>query len=358
VISQKDFFSTALLRWNKLENRRQMPWKGEKDPYRIWLSEIILQQTRVEQGWPYYERFTSQYPDVLKLAAAADEEVFRLWQGLGYYARCKNMLAAAREVASVHKGKFPDTYEGIVSLKGIGTYTAAAIASFAFNLPHAVLDGNVYRVLARYFDINTPIDSTAGKKLFTALAAEMLPAKEPATFNQSIMDFGAVVCKPQSPDCPNCPLNSHCEAYNVGTVSELPVKTKKLKIKTRYFNYLFVEYKGHVYIRKRTEKDIWQNLHELVLLETPSETSVEELTASPAFRKLPGKQTFNITQVSPLLKQQLTHQTIYTRFIHLRFEKSVPQLGDWTAVPLDQLQQYAFPKTIISYLQSQQLALD
>lgn len=350
MISQKDFFSTALLRWNKLQNRRQMPWKGEKDPYRIWLSEIILQQTRVEQGWPYYERFTSQYPDVLQLAAAADEEVFRLWQGLGYYARCKNMLAAARQVAAVHNGRFPDTYEGIVSLKGVGAYTAAAIASFAFNLPHAVLDGNVYRVLSRYFNIDTPIDSTAGKKLFTALADEMLPAGQAAEFNQSIMDFGAVVCKPQSPDCEKCPLNSHCEAYSAGTVSELPVKSKKLKIKKRYFNYLLMEHNGHVYIHKRMEKDIWQNLHELVLLETPEETDPAALVKLPAFKKMVGKQAFTITEVSPPLKQQLTHQTIFARFIHLQFAKALPPLEGFTAVPLRNLDQYAFPKTMVSYL--------
>lgn len=351
MISQKDFFSTALLRWNKLENRRQMPWKGEKDPYRIWLSEIILQQTRVEQGWPYYERFTAQYPDVTKLAAAADEEVFRLWQGLGYYARCKNMLAAAREVASTHKGKFPDTYEGIVSLKGVGAYTAAAIASFAFNLPHAVLDGNVYRVLARYYNINTPIDSTAGKKLFTALAGEMLPVKEPAAFNQAIMDFGAVVCKPQSPECPHCPLSSHCEAYAAGTADQLPVKSKKLKIKTRYFNYLLLEHQGQVYIRKRTEKDIWQNLHEFVLIETPAAMEVNELLASPAFKKIAGKHTFTVTSVSPLLKQQLTHQAIFARFTRLSFNNSLPELEGWLKVPLPSLNKYAFPKTITSYLE-------
>ncbi|UYQ93011.1 A/G-specific adenine glycosylase [Chitinophaga horti] len=329
-----------------------MPWKGEKDPYRIWLSEIILQQTRVEQGWPYYERFTTQYPTVLKLAAAADEEVFRLWQGLGYYARCKNMLAAAREVAAAYQGKFPDTYEGIVSLKGVGAYTAAAIASFAFNLPHAVLDGNVYRVLARYFNIDTPIDSTAGKKLFTALADDMLPKNNAAEFNQSIMDFGAVVCKPQSPDCPNCPLNSHCEAYATGTVGELPVKTKKLKIKKRHFNYLVMVHDGYVYIRKRVEKDIWQNLHELVLLETTDELSPGQLALSQEFKKLTGKYAYQITQTSPLLKQQLTHQTIFARFIHLQFEKELPPLDGFMAVPISELYQYAFPKTIVSYLES------
>jgi len=202
----KTFFTAQLLEWNHQHNSRTMPWKGIKDPYHIWLSEIILQQTRVEQGLPYYERFITTYPTIQDLAAAPDEAVFRLWQGLGYYARCKNMLAAARQVVQTYKGRFPDTYEQIQSLKGIGPYTAAAIASFAFNSHHAVLDGNVFRVLSRYFGIDTPVDSTAGKKEFAALAQELLPAGQSAVYNQSIMDFGAGVCKPQQPLCHQCPL--------------------------------------------------------------------------------------------------------------------------------------------------------
>ncbi|HEY0272663.1 MAG TPA: A/G-specific adenine glycosylase, partial [Chitinophaga sp.] len=266
-----------------------MPWKGEKDPYRIWLSEIILQQTRVEQGWPYYERFVQAYPTITHLARAADDEVFRLWQGLGYYARCRNMLAAAREIAHTFHGRFPNTYESILALPGIGAYTAAAIASFAFGLPHAVLDGNVYRVLARYFGIQTPSDSTEGKKEFTQLAGELLDKTQAAAYNQAIMDFGAVVCKPQLPECNTCPLSPQCVALHTGQAYRLPVKTKKLVIRQRFFYYMILIYNKQVYIRKRVEKDIWQNLHEFILVELPCPVTQAELLASQAFRQaLPG----------------------------------------------------------------------
>ncbi|MGX5818337.1 A/G-specific adenine glycosylase [Chitinophaga lutea] len=346
----KRFFTHCLLDWNRHQNSREMPWKGEKNPYRIWLSEIILQQTRVEQGWPYYERFIAAYPTVNDLAAAPDEEVFRLWQGLGYYARCKNMLAAARTIAATLKGRFPDTYDGIAGLKGVGAYTAAAIASFAYNLPHAVLDGNVYRVLARFFGIDTPTDSTAGKKLFTALAQEVLDPAQPATYNQAIMDFGAVVCKPQQPLCDRCPLAVRCEAYQKGLTDLVPVKSKKLVIKKRYFHYLLLESQGSVFIRKRTEKDIWQNLHEFVLIETAAPTSIDGLRESPAFRALTNGHRIRFTGSPAELKQQLTHQTIHARFLRLSVPATFHPPADYLQVPFDALGQYAFPKIIVDYL--------
>lgn len=349
----KRFFTDCLLTWNRLHNSRTMPWKGEKNPYKIWLSEIILQQTRVEQGWPYYERFIENYPVVEKLAAAPDEEVFRLWQGLGYYARCKNMLAAAREIAGKHKGAFPNTYEGITSLKGVGAYTAAAIASFAFNLPHAVLDGNVYRVLARFFGIDTPTDTTAGKKLFTQLAQEVLAKDQPAAYNQAIMDFGAVVCKPQQPLCKSCLLAPRCEAYQKGLVDLVPVKSKKLIIKKRFFHYLLLEQKDQIYIRKRTEKDIWQNLHEFVLLETPAPFNDTDLLQSPAFQRLLGKHRYKIVDSTAEIKQQLTHQTIHARFIRLSVAPAFKAPEGFQPVETSQLKKYAFPKIIVDYLQRQ-----
>ncbi|WP_143308280.1 A/G-specific adenine glycosylase [Chitinophaga vietnamensis] len=345
------FFTEKLLEWNKDLNTRSMPWKGEKDPYRIWLSEIILQQTRVEQGWPYYERFIQHYPTVSQLAAAPDEEVFRLWQGLGYYARCKNMLAAAREIATTYKGKFPDQYEQIKSLKGIGPYTAAAIASFAFDLPHAVLDGNVFRVLSRFFGIDTPIDSTEGKKQFATLAQDLLPPAHSTAYNQSIMDFGAVVCKPQQPLCEECPLQKKCAAYHQQLISLLPVKTKKLQIKKRYFTYILATFKDQVYIRKRTGNDIWQNLHEFILLETPAATDITALQTDPGFLQLFGKNKPAIERVSPLFKQQLTHQTIHSQFITIALQKPLESPA-YTAVPFSDLNNYAFPKTITTYLES------
>lgn len=352
----KTFFTEQLLDWNLHHNSRTMPWKGIKDPYRIWLSEIILQQTRVEQGLPYYERFISTYPTIQDLAAAPDEAVFRLWQGLGYYARCKNMLAAARQVVQTYSGRFPDTYEQIQSLKGIGPYTAAAIASFAFNSHHAVLDGNVFRVLSRYFGIDTPVDSTAGKKEFAALAQDLLPTSQSAVYNQSIMDFGAVVCKPQQPLCTQCPLAKKCVAHRQQIVALLPVKSKKLVIRKRYFYYIVLDYKGQVFIRKRTGNDIWQNLHEFILLETPAPMTAEELQSTPAFKDLLHKVVYTVQGISPAFKQQLTHQTIHSQFLLLSASKQ-PAIAEYMAVPNKRLNNYAFPKTITDFLENKSLGL-
>ncbi|WP_232538725.1 A/G-specific adenine glycosylase [Chitinophaga tropicalis] len=356
MFRMKESFTNALLEWNQNGNTRAMPWKGEKDPYRIWLSEIILQQTRVEQGWAYYEKFILNYPTVQSLAAAPEEAVFRLWQGLGYYARCKNMLAAARQIVTQYHGHFPNTYDTIQSLKGIGPYTAAAIASFAFNLPHAVLDGNVFRVLSRYFDIDTPIDSTAGKKQFAELAQELLPHGQSAAYNQSIMDFGAVICKPQQPSCTTCPLSSGCKALKLGLAGLLPVKTKKLVIKKRYFHYLVLRYKKLIYIRKRTENDIWQNLHEFILIETPEPVDTASLQASAGFREIFGDIRYNIDGTSADFKQQLTHQTIHSRFI-LMTAAQKPEIQGYMAIPEQDMDNYAFPKTITDFLKKGKLSL-
>lgn len=350
MTDMKQFFTAGILAWNELHNDRSMPWKKEKDPYRIWLSEIILQQTRVEQGRPYYERFIAAYPVITDLAAAPEEEVFRLWQGLGYYARCKNMLAAARTVAQQHQGKFPDTYEGIAALKGVGAYTAAAIASFAYNLPHAVLDGNVYRVLARFFGIDTPTDTTAGKKLFTQLAQDVLPGQQAGTYNQAIMDFGAVVCKPQTPLCKSCRLSSQCEAFQKGLTDLVPVKSKKLRIKKRYFYYLLLGKGSLRYVRKRTGKDIWQNLHEFPMIETPAPVTEAELLALPAFRALAGPGNLRIESASPEKKQQLTHQTIHARFLRIGPENEVLPPEGFRAVSAAGLDRLAFPKIIVDFL--------
>ncbi|RYY11142.1 MAG: A/G-specific adenine glycosylase, partial [Chitinophagaceae bacterium] len=262
-------FTGKLLEWNRTTNQRSMPWKGEKDPYKIWLSEIILQQTRVEQGLSYYQSFIKNFPTVHDLANAPEEKVFKLWEGLGYYSRCKNLIASAKIIATERNGLFPDTFESIVALKGIGPYTAAAIASFAFNQPYAVVDGNVQRVLARYFGITTAVDTSVGRKLYQHLAGSLLDPDNPGLYNQAIMDFGAVICKPQNPMCSQCPQREDCEAYKTGTVHQLPVKEKKLIKKHRWFYYFMIGSGDDVYIRKRTGKDIWQNLHEFVLHESP-----------------------------------------------------------------------------------------
>lgn len=257
-------FSLALLRWFEA-NGRELPWRQTCDPYPIWLSEIILQQTRVQQGWEYWERFMRRWPTIELLAAASEDEVLREWQGLGYYSRARNLHAAARQVVAL--GVFPTTLEGIKSLKGVGDYTAAAIGSFAFGLPAAVVDGNVYRVLARHFGISTPINTTEGKHEFTALAQELLPTDRAADYNQAIMDFGALQCTPSSPHCHTCPLVVSCVAFREGRVGELPVKLRKLSIKTRHLIYIYIRCNGRVALHRRGAGDIWQGLWEPYLVE-------------------------------------------------------------------------------------------
>ena len=260
-------FVKGLLHWNQYENNRQMPWKGEKDPYRIWLSEIMLQQTRVEQGLKYYQNFIEAFPDVHALANAPEAKVFKLWEGLGYYSRCRNLITTAKYISNELNGVFPKNYESILALKGVGGYTAAAISSFAYNLPYAVLDGNVFRVLSRIFDEEIPIDSTQGKKRFSALAQNILPQKTAGEYNQAIMDFGAIVCKPV-PVCDDCFFNKQCLAFLSGKQQLLPIKEKKTKIKKRWLNYFVVKSGDEILIQQRSEKDVWQALHQFVLIET------------------------------------------------------------------------------------------
>ncbi|MFM6924799.1 MAG: A/G-specific adenine glycosylase [Ferruginibacter sp.] len=352
--NNKKYFTKQLLKWNERENDRPMPWKGEKDPYKIWLSEIILQQTRVEQGWGYYNRFVSTFPDVKKLAKAPEEKVFKLWEGLGYYTRCKNLIATAKYIANENKGVFPDTYEEILNLKGIGPYTAAAIGSFAFNLPHAVVDGNVFRVLSRYFGIDTATDSTAGKKLFTSLAEELLDTKQPGIYNQAIMDFGAVICKPQNPLCAQCPLKNKCLAFLQDQVDLLPVKAGKLTKKPRWFYYFIVEFNGKIYVRKRGPKEIWENLHEFLLFEPDRLMTLKEIKATRFFKDLTSNNKTDILDVSEIYKQQLTHQTLQGCFIQLKLAKE-PDLKGFKAVTYKEIKKLAFPRFITGYLAENEL---
>lgn len=252
-------FTTTILQWFQ-DNGRALPWRETRDPYAIWLSEIILQQTRIEQGLPYWERFMRHWHTVEELAAASEDEVLREWQGLGYYSRARNLHTAAKQI--VEMGGFPRTLEGIKRLKGVGDYTAAAIGSIAFDLPAAVVDGNVYRVLARHYGISTPINTTEGKKEFTALAQELLPARQASAFNQAMMDFGAIQCTPQSPLCLSCPLQESCIAFREDRVAALPVKRKMLKVKERHLTYIYIRYKGRTAIHRRQAGDIWQGLYE------------------------------------------------------------------------------------------------
>ncbi len=344
-------FTCQLMDWHKSQNKRILPWKGEQDAYKIWLSEIILQQTRAEQGLPYYEAFVKKYTTIVQLAAAPDEEVFKVWEGLGYYTRCKNLLLTARYVVKELQGRFPDNYNDIVALKGVGPYTAAAISSFAYNLPHAVIDGNVFRVLARCFKLFTPTDSTAGKKVFTALADQLLDRQQPAIYNQAIMDFGATVCKPVNPLCSQCPQQNICEAFLSGTVNQLPIKEKAIKKKLRWFSYFVFTVGKATLIHQRTARDIWQSLYEFYLAETDANpqwtTGKIKDYLYNQFRIMDA----SIGYLSPFLSQQLTHQTVKAQFIKVSLPEIPVMLRHYNWLTDQQMQQLAFPKIINEYMQ-------
>lgn len=344
-------FSHLLLKWNRKMNARQMPWKGEKDPYKIWLSEIILQQTRVEQGLSYYNRFVEAFPDIHRLAGAPDEKIFKLWEGLGYYSRCRNLIFTAKYISKELHGIFPRAYEEIKKLKGVGPYTAAAISSFAYNLPYAVVDGNVFRVLARVAGIRKETDTTEGKRFFNELAASLLDKKQPGIYNQAIMDFGAVICKPAAPQCSVCIFHKTCVAFRRGWVNELPVKKKKLQIRKRWFSYLVFEYKGKTAIRQRTGKDIWHGLFEFPLIESEKELSDKEIIQEALIQKWMTKGKHEILPVSASYKQQLTHQLIKGRFISIRLQQRPQKTGNWIWVNKKQLAAYTFPRLIHQFMQ-------
>jgi len=294
------------------QNARQLPWRSTKNAYFIWLSEVIMQQTRVDQGLNYYHNFTVHFPTVNDLADADEEAVLKLWQGLGYYSRARNLHKTAQEVVTRFQGEFPPSYMDLLSLKGIGPYTAAAIASFAFDLQHAVVDGNVYRVLSRYYGIDTPIDSTAGKKEFQSLADSLIPASMPALFNQAMMEFGAMLCTPNNPACDRCPLVESCLSGRSGLYKVRPVKAKKTAVRDRYFHYFHIENNDELLVRKRDFKDVWQNLYEFPMIETGTSNLSEETTA--AF----GLETGSIVEMMES-KHILSHQRIYAKFYKARF---------------------------------------
>lgn len=339
--------SDNLISWYK-KNKRDLPWRNTNDPYKIWLSEIMLQQTQVVQGLSYYLKFTETFPTIIDLAKAPEDKVMRLWQGLGYYSRARNLHAAAKVVAKEYKGKFPSTYDSIKSLKGVGDYTAAAIASIAFDLPHAVVDGNVYRVLSRLFNCSTPINSTQGKKEFQQLADELLNHKKAALHNSALMEFGALVCKPQNPKCEDCVLRTYCQAYNNNTISQLPVKDKKIKIKNRYFHYIVFNFKDFVYVSKRTEKDIWQNLYEFVLIETDHKVKEDDILQAKKLKKI--TKDFEVLKITHLKKHILSHQHLYSTFYELKIPVKIND-KNLLQIKRTQLNELAFPQLLIKYLQ-------
>ena len=340
---------------------RPLPWKAIEDPYKIWLSEIILQQTRVAQGLPYYEKFIAAFPTINQLAAADDDTVMKLWEGLGYYSRARNMLVAARQVVHDFDGHFPNTYRDILSLKGVGPYTASAIASFAYGIPEAVVDGNVYRVLSRFFGIDTPIDSTAGKKEFAQLAMDCLDTQQPGIYNQAIMDFGASQCTPRNPDCESCPLREKCEARRLEMIDLLPVKAKKLKRRTRFFYFLDIQAGDQTILHKRTQKDIWQSLYQfpLIEMEKPVKEQLDRLKTTATWRSLFPADSPPLSGRSKSFEQTLTHQKIKAVFLKIKLPELPQALPEtYFCTPLSKIDQYAFPKIIDWYLNDNSLYLN
>lgn len=346
---QEKLFTKKILGWGK-KTDRQLPWKQTNDPYLIWLSEVILQQTRVDQGMAYYLKFSERFPDIFSLASADEDLVLRLWKGLGYYARARNMMKTAREIVEKHNGLFPADYEALGNLKGIGPYTAAAIASFAFNIPRAVVDGNVLRVLARFFGIDLPIDTGAGKKAFQALADRLIDRAQPGNYNQAIMDFGALVCTPRSPGCTGCMLRHDCSSYRQNKVAQRPVKQKKPARRSRFFNYLVFSNDQFILLNKRTGNDIWQSLYDFPMIETGDKLS----TNPESFLKngLNGFPVSNLTILndSGYLKQDLTHQRIYARFIRLPWNGQVAEKYLKIQWPL--ISTFAYPKIVDEYIKN------
>lgn len=343
--------SEHIISWYN-RNKRDLPWRKTRDPYLIWLSEIILQQTRVDQGLPYYYKFSEKYPDVKAFAGTPEEEVMKLWQGLGYYSRARNMHATAKIICDTFNGSFPGTYEELIKLKGIGEYTAAAISSFAFNEVKAVVDGNVYRVLTRYFGVADPIDSIIGKKKIKEIATELISKTDPATYNQAIMEFGARQCIPKNPDCNSCPLAGACYAFKEKAQDALPVKSKKTKQRHRFFNYLVVSDGSNYLIQQRTQKDIWQNLYEFPLIESTSVLNEEEMLSSKEWNDRFSHDTV-LTSVSKPYKHILSHQVIYCKFWKVNIRKDNPFFNSALRIPGNQPLKYAIPKLIDNYLEEE-----
>ncbi|WP_047247140.1 A/G-specific adenine glycosylase [Maribacter thermophilus] len=344
-------FSEKILAWYR-QNKRELPWRNTIDPYKIWLSEIMLQQTRVAQGIPYYNKFVDAFPTVYDLSAAKEEEVLKLWQGLGYYSRARNLHAAAKMVVEEFNGVFPTSYKELITLKGVGDYTASAIASICYNAPHAVVDGNVYRVLARYFGVETPINSTSGIRYFKELAQELLHETNIRDYNQGVMEFGAIQCTPQSPTCNSCPLNDSCIALKDEKVKELPVKIKKTKIRKRYFNYLIPIYKDgnnerYTLLRQRRGKGIWQNLWEFPLLESDREiglASIEEKYSEVV--ETSGVHKITLYNDS-FIVHKLSHQHLYTKFWVLEGTDRLKE-----GINVSELDNYAVPVLLADFMKT------
>ncbi|MFK7832870.1 MAG: A/G-specific adenine glycosylase [Winogradskyella sp.] len=339
-------FKHKLINWYS-EHKRALPWRSTENPYYIWLSEIILQQTQVKQGLPYYMAFVKQYPTVFDLANASEESVLKLWQGLGYYSRARNLHTTAKYIATDLNGIFPNTYKDLINLKGVGDYTASAIASFAFNEVAAVVDGNVYRVLSRFFGINTPINSTSGIKEFKTLASSLIDKKQPATYNQAIMEFGAIQCKPKNPDCNICPLSTGCVALQKNLVDTLPVKLKKTKVTKKYFNFLVcIDHNKQILFEKRSGKGIWQNLYQFPLIESERSLSHDEFHLLDLKTVIPETTTSDYSLYNEQdIVHKLSHQHLNTKFWIIEVD-ALPE----TAISIKSLTKYPAPILISDFI--------
>ena len=349
-MNKKFFFTKNLINWHS-HNARELPWKDTKDPYVIWISEVILQQTRVEQGLPYFHKFIERFPDVNSLASASEDEVLSYWQGLGYYSRARNLHHTAKTIMAIYEGNFPNQYEEIIQLKGIGPYTAAAIASFAFDSAYPVVDGNVLRVLSRFFAIDEPIDKNPAKKLIHDLAGELLDVKNPGTYNQAIMDFGATICKPKSPNCVTCPLMSMCGAYDLDIVDKLPVKAKKLQRKIRFFHYLIIaDADQNIVLRKRKENDIWAKLNDFPLIETDCDDPLSHNQIVEKLNEIGSTDLHGgIVEFEKLFceKHKLTHRDLNINYYQITSDFPLKSLkNEYFLVNIKKVSNFAVPKPI------------
>lgn len=341
--------AAALIAWYRA-NGRQLPWRETRDAYPIWLSEVILQQTRVQQGMSYYLRFTERFPTVEALAEASEDEVLKLWQGLGYYSRARNLHAAARQIVAEYGGNFPTTFDELRTLRGVGDYTAAAVASMAFDQAVAVVDGNVYRVLSRLFDLDTPIDTTTGKRTFTELANKLLDPTQAATYNQAIMDFGAICCTPQNPQCHACPLADRCQALATNTIAERPVKQGRTKVRDRYFHYLHLQCNGETLLTRRGAGDIWQGLYEFPLIERAEPCDFATLCASEKFLHWLHEHRFTLRATRTMAPHILSHQRLHATFYRLEVD-SLQIADNMFKIAESALDDYAVSRLTEKYLE-------
>lgn len=343
-------FKDLLLNWYR-SNGRDLPWRQTRNPYYIWISEVILQQTRVNQGMGYYLRFINQFPTVKHLADASIDEVMKVWQGLGYYTRARNLHAGAQQVIGDYGGNLPKTYNELLKIKGLGMYSAAAVASFAFGDVVPAVDGNVYRILSRVFGIFTPIDSSQAKREFFDLAMELIDKDDPASFNQAIIDFGALVCTPRNPSCTVCPFSDFCYAFRNNLMYSFPVKGKRIIPRDRFFSYIMVNFKGTTFVHKRDSKDIWHSLFEFPLIETNKLLSLQEFLELPELKNIVGNNKVEVLSYSDPIKHQLSHITIYARFIIVRISRASYTLkNDYINVEIDKLADFSVPRLIDLYL--------